>query len=116
MMPSFFARADAMLLSLKSSSEQLDCVVPARLQSYMSAAKPVFAMIGKGGAEVISEASAGYSVAPGDYMEMAKIIRLSLNKKEELLQKGDAGRLYFDHYFAKDICIDNLCRIIEKHS
>ena len=116
MMPSFFAKADAMLLSLKSSSEQLDCVVPARLQSYMSAAKPVFGMIGRGGAEVIHEANAGYSVAPGDYIGMANIIRSTLSNKEDLLQKGKTGRLYFEHYFAKDICIDNLCRIIDKHS
>ena len=113
MMPSFFAKADALLLSLKSSSEQLDCVVPARLQSYMSAAKPVFSMIGRGGAEVIREAKAGYSVAPGNYKELASVIRDALNNKNELAQKGNNGRSFFEQHFTKDICIDNLCRIIE---
>ena len=116
MMPSFFARADAMLLSLKSSSEQLDCVVPARLQSYMSAAKPVFAMIGQGGADVIRESDAGYCVEPGNYKELARTIRTALGNKEELQKKGKSGRSYFEKYFKKDICIDNLCRIIEENN
>lgn len=112
MMPSFFERADAMLLSLKAASEQLDCVVPARLQSYMSAAKPVFAMIGTGGADVIREANAGYCAAPGDYKSMAEQIRNALRNRDELQKKGDSGRHFFEKHFAKETCIDHLCEII----
>ena len=101
-----------MLLSLKAASEQLDCVVPARLQSYMSAAKPVFAMIGTGGADVIREANAGYCAAPGDYKGMAEQIRNALRNRDELQKKGDSGRHFFEKHFAKETCIDHLCEII----
>lgn len=112
MMPSFFKKADAMLLSLKAASEQLDCVVPARLQSYMSAAKPVFAMIGRGGSDVIKEADAGYCAAPGDYKGLAEQIRMALQNRDELQKKGDAGRHFFEQHFTKEKCIDHLCDII----
>lgn len=111
-MPIFYRRANAMLLSLKSASKQLDCVVPARLQSYMSGAKPIYAMIGRGGAEVIKEADAGYCAAPGDYIEMAEKIRESLSNREELRRKGESGRLFFEQNFTKEKCIDHLCKII----
>lgn len=49
MMPSFYAKADAMFLSLMGETQEyLDVTVPSRLQSYMSAGKPIFAMIGSG--------------------------------------------------------------------
>ena len=114
MMPSFYAKANAMLLSLKSASEQLDCVVPARLQSYMSSSKPVFAMIGKGGADVIKDANAGFCVAPSDYKGLADIIRSVVHDPSLLEQKGKSGRLYYEEHFTKDICIENLCRIINE--
>ena len=112
MMPSFFAKADAMLLSLKAASKQLDRVVPARLQSYMSAAKPVFAMIGTGGADVIKEADAGYCAAPGDYKGLAEQIRAALQNRDELQKKGKSGRSFFELHFTKEKCISNLSRII----
>lgn len=112
MMPSFFEKADAMLLSLKAASEQLDCVVPARLQAYMSAAKPVFAMIGNGGADVIKEANAGYCASPGDYKGLAEQIRAALQNRDELQRRGASGRRFFEQHFTKEKCIDHLCDII----
>ncbi len=112
MMPAFYKRADAMLISLKSESEQLDCVVPARLQSYMSAAKPVFAMIGKGGAEVIEEADAGYSVAPGHYQELASIIRDVYTDQDALSKKGESARQFYEKHFTKEKCLHDLCSLI----
>ena len=47
-MPAFMKEADAMLVTLRAGFAHLEAVVPARLQSYMSAGRPVLAMIGYG--------------------------------------------------------------------
>ena len=114
-MPYYFAQADAMLLTLKPSSMQhLDVTVPARLQGYMSAGKPVLAMIGSGAADIIYDADCGYAVPSGDYIALAKIIRENVLINIELMrQKGKNARMYYEKYFTKEKCIDNLCDIIK---
>lgn len=112
-MPSFFERADAMLLTLKGDFKHQRIVVPARLQSYMSSGKPILAMIGEGGQAVIKDADCGYAVNSGNYKELASIIRNQvLPNVDEFKSKGVNGRLYYKREFTKDKCIDNLCKII----
>lgn len=112
-MPDYFSKADAFIISLKANSEQLDCVVPARLQSYMSGAKPVLGLIGMGGGKIIEESRCGYVAPPGDYKEMARIIRKVQNDREAFASLGINGREYFEKHFTKEKCIDHLCEIIE---
>ncbi|MBQ9100582.1 MAG: glycosyltransferase family 4 protein [Paludibacteraceae bacterium] len=113
-MPYYFAQADAMLLTLKPTSMlHLDITIPARLQAYMSAGKPILAMIGSGAADIINEADCGYAVTAGDYKALAKVIRENvLNCTELNIQKGINARRYYEKYFTKEKCIDNLCDII----
>lgn len=113
-MPYFFAKANALLLSLKDTKmPHLEITVPARLQSYMSAGKPIFAMIGHGTREIITEAKCGYAVPPGQFKELANIIRRKmLLQHNECQEMGRNGRRYYEMNFTKDICIDNLCEII----
>ena len=114
-MPGFFKKADALLVTLRSGFPHLGMVVPARLQAYMSAGRPVLAMIGNGGADVIKEANCGYAVPAGDYEALATIIRNNvLVNKEAFETLGHNGRCYFEREFQKDICIDNLCRILKE--
>ena len=114
-MPGFFKKADALLVTLRSGFPHLGMVVPARLQAYMSAGRPVLAMIGNGGADVIKEANCGYAVPAGDYEALATIIRNNvLVNKEAFETLGYNGRCYFEREFQKDICIDNLCRILKE--
>lgn len=104
MMPSFYAKADAMLLSLaKSELKHLDVTIPARLQSYMSAGKPVFAMIGTGARNVIEEANCGFVVDPGDYKSLAKLIKDNYKNKEVLTQMGTNAREAYEKYFTINV-------------
>lgn len=112
-MPSFYAKADALLVTLNENYDDLRMVVPARLQSYMSAGKPVLAMIGPGGRDVVEESDCGYAVGGNDYEGLADVIRNKvLTDKAGFAQKGNNGREYFLKNFTKDNCIDNLERII----
>ena len=112
-MPAFFQKANAMLVTLRGGFIDLDMTVPARLQSYMSAGRPVLAMIGKGGMDLINESDCGYAVAPSDYKALADIIRNKvLTHKEEFENKGRNGRIHYEREFNLDKCINHIEEII----
>lgn len=118
-MGAFYRRADAMLVSLKGGFRHLEAVVPARLQSYMSAGRPVLGMLGSGGAEIIREADCGLSFAPGDHKAMADAVRELLSnprRRADFESKGKNGREYYEQNFRMETCIDNLEEIISRHS
>lgn len=112
-MPAFYKQADAMLVTLRAGFPHLEAVVPARLQSYMSAGRPVLAMIGCGGADIIEEANCGNAVPAGDADALVKVIREKvLPHKEEFAKLGENSRKYYNENFRLDMCIDNLEKII----
>ena len=74
-MPAFYKQADAMLVTLRAAFPHLGMVVPARLQSYMSASRPVLAMIGPGGQDIIKESDCGYVVGAGEVDAFVKVIK-----------------------------------------
>ena len=112
-MPAFYKVADAMLLTLKGDFPHLKLVVPARLQSYMAASRPVLGMIDGGGAQIISESKCGYAVGGGDSKALVKLIKETvLPNRKDFESYGLNGRKYFELHFKKDICISHLCRII----
>ena len=112
-MPAFYKQADAMLVTLRAGFPHLEAVVPARLQSYMSAGRPVLAMIGCGGADIIEESKCGYAVPAGDSKALIDVIKNKvLTNRESFRKMGENGRnFYMNHYRLND-CIDNLERII----
>lgn len=112
-MPAFYKQADAMLVTLRSGFPHLQAVVPARLQSYMSAGRPVLAMIGCGGADVINESRCGYAVPAGDSDALAMVIKEKvLNNRSEFEAMGANGRNYYLQNYRLEMCIDHLERII----
>ena len=113
-MPAFYAKADAMLLTLKPTTlPHLDVTVPARLQGYMAGGKPVLAMIGKGASDLINEADCGYAVPAGEYKALAAYIKnTTLKNREAFAKKGENGRMYYEQHFMKGECITNLEKIM----
>lgn len=113
-MPLFYAKADAMLLSLQyQDAKHFDVTVPSRLQSYMSAGKPIYAMIGTGARDVIEAANCGFSVEAGDYMGLADIIRKTYLNKELLVEKGRNARKSFEREFTLKNGTDHFERLFE---
>ncbi len=112
-MRAFYEASDAMLLTLRANFPHLKAVVPARLQSYMSAGKPILGMVNGGSVNIINEAHCGYTVPAEDYEAFYKlIIEKVLPNKESLKTMGFNGRKYFENNFTKDLCISNLESII----
>lgn len=111
-MPSFFERADAMLVTLKDEPI-FNLTVPAKMQAYMSAARPIIAMINGEGGSLLREAECGYSVAAADDEALAAVIlKLYESDPELLTQMGERGRNYCNNYFDFEKCMDNLIQII----
>lgn len=115
-MASFFAKADVMLVSLKDD-KIFNLTVPAKVQAYMSASKPIVAMLNGEGAEIIKEAKCGLAAPAGDSNKLAEtILKMASLPKEELLQMGENSRNFFQANYQLSTCIDNLERILNLKS
>lgn len=115
MMPAFFAKADAMLLSLKKTDfKHLDVTVPARTQSYLSAGKPIFAMIGSGASEIIQSAQCGYSVPSGDYKQLAELIRSYYRNDELMKHMGLNARKCYEAEFTVEVGVNHFESLINE--
>lgn len=111
-MASFFAEADVMLVSLKDD-KIFNLTVPAKMQAYMSASKPIIAMLNGEGAEIINNSGSGFSVPAGDSKLLSEtIISMSNLNKGILENMGIKSRVFFHQNFQMSSCIDNLEKII----
>ncbi|MBQ8222603.1 MAG: glycosyltransferase family 4 protein [Bacteroidales bacterium] len=116
MMPLFYEKADAMLLSLMpQETKHLDVTVPSRLQSYMSAGKPIYAMIGSGAREVIESSDCGFVVDSGDYKGLADIILNTYQDATLLKVKGQNARLAFENEFTIQKGVEHFENLINQH-
>lgn len=112
-MSAYYAEADAMLLTLKPTNlPHLSATVPARLQSYMAAGKPVLAMIDGCAADMINDNDCGYAVPAGAVDKLIEKIEIVLADRDAFAQKGRNARALYESEFTKSKCIDNLERII----
>ena len=81
-----------MLVTLKDDPI-FNLTVPAKLQAYMSASKPIVAMLNGEGADNILDADCGFIVNAGDYSSLAKtILKTSELSGEELRKLGNNSR------------------------
>ncbi len=108
MMPSFYASADALLVSLKES-RVFSMTVPGKVQSYMMAEKPILAMLDGEGALAINEANAGYTCCAEDHEALAKnILAMSKLSKDELQKFGVNAKSYAQREFDRSRLISQL--------
>ena len=111
-MPSFFKKADVLLVSLTDSS-LFNMYSPAKLSSYMAAARPIVACLNGEGAEVVKTAGCGWTVPAGDADGLANlIIELSQVEKSELVKIGQTGKVFYDEHFDKPKCLHRLDEIV----
>ena len=112
-MPSFFEKADVMLMTLKDVSI-FNLTAPAKLQAYMSASKPILAMMNGEGPRIVAEAECGRSVPAADAEALAKVLReMSQMDKTELAEMGLRGKAYQQAHFDLDKSISHLIEILE---
>ena len=107
-MPSFFKKADAMLVSLKNEPN-FELTVPAKIQAYMASGKIILGMINGEANQLINESGCGYAVAAADYKALSdKAIALrNLNLSERQVMEAQAKN-YYQKYFSKPMLFQKL--------
>ncbi len=112
-MPWFFKQADVMLVTL-NVDPLFQLYAPAKISSYMAAAKPIVAVLNGEGAEVIREAQCGWSLSAGDAVGFAKLaIELSKMDKAILQEKGKNALEYYNGHYIKEKCLKKLDEIMD---
>ncbi len=107
-MPRFFARADAMLVTLKKEPI-FALTVPAKVQSYLACAKPIIAALDGEGARVVTEAGAGLAVpAENPAALAAAVLELARLGKKPRETMGASGRAYFEQHFEREMLLTKL--------
>lgn len=107
-MPSFFAHADALLVSLRNQ-EIFSMTIPGKLQSYLAAGLPVLAMLNGEGAKIVEEARAGLVCMAGDGAWLAanvdRMVSMDVRARKEM---GENGRRFCEREFDRGRLIDRL--------
>jgi glycosyltransferase involved in cell wall biosynthesis len=105
-MPALFARAGALLVSLKSDPA-MALTIPSKVQSYLAAGRPILASLDGEGARIVEASGAGWSAPAGDAGRLAENVRrmkqLPAVDRESM---GIEGRNYYDRVFDRRICLD----------
>lgn len=115
-MPSFYAHADALLVSLKAEPV-FSLTIPGKVQSYLMTGKPLLGMLDGEGAKVIKEAGAGLVCGAGDSTELANHVRSMADfAVRERGIMGSNGVSYAKKEFDRDILISRLEAMITELS
>lgn len=100
-MPSFYAHADALLVSLKRDPV-FSMTIPGKVQSYLMAGIPVLGMLDGEGAAVINDAKAGFTCDAEDSMGLVRaVLQMASTTPEERRQMGERGRWYVAREFGR---------------
>ncbi|BAO82770.1 glycosyltransferase [Serpentinimonas maccroryi] len=107
-MPSFYAHADALLVSLKRDPV-FSMTIPGKVQSYLMAGIPLLGMLDGEGAAVIRDAQAGLTCEAGDGAGLAQaVLALAAMPTAERKQRGVNGRNYAQQEFGRAQLMDRL--------
>lgn len=111
-MPTFFACADVMLVTLKRDPI-FSLTIPSKIQSYMACGKPILAALDGEGARVVDAASAGLT-CPAEDPDALAARALEMFRMSELSRKemGSRGVTYCHENFGREEVLSQLERVI----
>lgn len=107
-MPSLYAHADALLVSLKDEYV-FHLTIPGKIQSYLQFGTPVLGMLNGEGNNLINNNKVGLCVQAGDANGLSEnIVKMSKMKKSDLAQLGKNGIALAKKEFDRDRLMDRL--------
>ena len=90
--------------------------LPAKVQAYMAAGKPILASLCGEGADVVEAANCGWSVPSNNYEELATtVLRIAKMDKQELNALGKNARNFYEQNFTREKCMNILDETFKKH-
>jgi glycosyltransferase involved in cell wall biosynthesis len=112
-MPGMMSKASALLVTL-TDQPIFAMTVPAKIQAYMAAGRPIIACLNGEGARLVSEADAGIAVPAGDSQGLAEaVLQLFEMPLERRDRFGENGRRYFLDHFDHDKLVGEMIRHLE---
>lgn len=118
-MPKYYRLADAFLITMVNN-EVVNNTLPAKIQSYMAAGKPILGAISGEVKKVIKDAQCGLCCDSLNYKKLATLILNSSKNPKKLKEWGNNSKKYYEKYYEKNKCISDLERymknIIVKHN
>lgn len=106
--PRYTGIADGLIASL-SASPDLGLTVPAKIASYMAAAKPLLASMDGEGAAAVNDAHCGFSSAAEDVEALAQnILQLYCKTAEERACLGQNAFRYYQNHYTRRSVLDRL--------
>ena len=114
-MSAFFKKADVMLVSLNDVLV-FNLTLPAKVQAYMAAGKPILTCLCGEGADIVKDANCGWSVPSNEYKELAgTVTKIAEMRKQDLAALGKNARCYYELNFTKDRCMSILDETFKKY-
>ncbi len=113
-MPSLFRRADLTLASLKDIPG-VGLTIPAKIQAYMAAGRPILAVMTGCGAEIVQKAEAGFVSSPGDVDSLVKNVMRAASDPDSLLRMGENSRRFYLDNYERNACLRNIEHILFKN-
>lgn len=113
-MPSFYQRADALLVTLQDRPI-FSMTIPGKLQSYLASGRPVVAALNGEGARLIEESGAGYVTSAGNSAGLSDaVLQLSRLSQAQRNSLGENGRIFSNREFQRDRVLQRLEEMLEK--
>ena len=107
-MPSFYAHADALLVSLKHDPV-FSLTIPGKVQSYLMSGVPILGMLDGEGAQVITDSNAGLVCPAGNSGGLASaVLEMFAMSVDQRNQLGVNGRDYAQKEFGRGLLMDQL--------
>jgi glycosyltransferase involved in cell wall biosynthesis len=102
-MPPILAQASVLLASL-IRNPTMSQTIPAKVQAYLAAGRPIIAALDGEGANVVLEAGAGLVVPAEDAVALSNaVVRLQSASDDERARMGEAGRSFYQRHFVPDV-------------
>ena len=108
----FYEIADAFLVTMVNN-EVVNQTLPAKIQSYMLAGKPIIGAVSGEVKQVINEAGCGVCCESLDYEKFAENIRLIVSGLINIEKFGENGKQYYHNNFSKTKCMSDLENLLQ---
>lgn len=112
-MPQYYAMADAMLVTL-TPDPLVSLTLPAKVQSYLAAGKPVIACANGEIAKVVEESGCGFCARGDDETDLVKCIDSFINCESRVKLSKMARRYYEKHFFVERV-MDDLEKVLNEY-
>ncbi len=113
-MPDLLRKASVLLVAL-SDDKIFSMTIPNKVQAYLAVGKPIIGSLNGEGAQVITDAKAGYAVPAGNSEALAEaILKMSQMSFEERQLMGTNGREYFFKNFENNMLVNELINVFKQ--